>query len=307
MRLLNIGSLNLDYTDQVEHFVRPGETLSVLSQSVGMGGKGLNQSAAAALAGAEVWHAGCVGVGGEILVRSLEDVGVNTQYIRRVQELQGSAVIQVNQQGENCILLYGGSNRAVTAEDVCGALDHFGPEDLVLLQNEISAMEVILAECARRGIPVMLNPSPFERTLLDMDLSEVRWLLVNEVELSDFTGTQEAQLAWERVHARCPQMNLLITWGDQGSEAFLAGGEHLRQEACRVSAVDTTGAGDTFTGYFAAGLAGGRSVASSLRLASAAAALSVTGRGAYASIPQLRQVEAFLAAREKDGEGALCW
>ena len=116
MRVLNIGSLNLDYVYQVDHFVQPGETLNADSQMVNPGGKGLNQSVALSRAGAEVWHAGCLGKGGEGLRTLLEQNGVNTRWLLPVSELQGNAVIQVNAQGQNCILLFGGSNRCLTAK-----------------------------------------------------------------------------------------------------------------------------------------------------------------------------------------------
>ena len=118
MRVLNFGSLNLDYVYQVEHFVQPGETLSAASQSVNAGGKGLNQSVALAKAGAEVCHAGCIGTGGDLLLDLLNENGVGTEYLRAVPSIQGNAVIQVNPEGQNCILLFGGSNQCITDEQI---------------------------------------------------------------------------------------------------------------------------------------------------------------------------------------------
>lgn len=118
MRILNFGSLNLDYVYQVDHFVQPGETLAALSRDVKAGGKGLNQSIALARAGAPVWHAGCLGAGGDELKRMLEENGVDTEFLLPVQEMQGHTVIQVNRAGENSILLFGGSNRCVPEDHV---------------------------------------------------------------------------------------------------------------------------------------------------------------------------------------------
>ena len=135
MRVLNFGSLNLDYVYQVGHFVQPGETLSAVSQTVNPGGKGLNQSIALAKAGAEVCHAGCIGTDGENLRELLKENGVNTEYLREVPALQGNAVIQVNPEGQNCILLFGGSNQCITEEQIDQTIKNFAPGDWLVLQN----------------------------------------------------------------------------------------------------------------------------------------------------------------------------
>lgn len=141
MKILNFGSLNLDYIYHVEHFVQPGETLAAREQKMASGGKGLNQSVALAKAGAEVFHAGCIGTGGEPLKTILEENGVHTEYLRKVDELQGNAVIQVDNSGENCILLYGGSNRMISKEQIDETLELFSANDWLVLQNEVSNLE----------------------------------------------------------------------------------------------------------------------------------------------------------------------
>ena len=123
MKVLNFGSLNLDYVYQVDRFVRPGETLSARSMALNPGGKGLNQSIALARAGAQVYHGGCVGKGGEALRELLRENGVNTELLLPTGQPQGSAVIQVTPQGENCILLYGGSNQALEEGQYSGILE----------------------------------------------------------------------------------------------------------------------------------------------------------------------------------------
>ena len=167
MKILNFGSLNLDYVYEVEHFVQPGETLSAASQTVKAGGKGLNQSIALRRAGAEVWHAGCMGTGGETLVERLQKDGVHTDYIRPVPTLQGNAVIQVNTQGENCILLFGGSNQCVTEAQIDETISAFAPGDWLLLQNEISNLPFIV-EASQTFSYFFVSPSTVTVALLSL-------------------------------------------------------------------------------------------------------------------------------------------
>ena len=295
MKALNFGSLNLDYVYQVEHFVQPGETLSALRQTVNPGGKGLNQSIALARAGAVVYHAGCVGQGGALLRQTLEDSGVNTAYLRETDALQGNAVIQVDRSGQNCILLYGGSNRSLTTEQIQETMAQFSPGDWLVLQNETNLLPELVDAGFARGMQVVLNPSPYNETIAKVDLSKVNWLLVNEVEARQCSGAEEPERVWAYLHERYPALSLLVTLGSGGSAAF-TGAEHVRQSAFTVKAVDTTAAGDTFTGYFIAGLMEGRPLADCLRRASMAAAISVTRPGAAPSIPARDEVECRLQA-----------
>ena len=182
MKALNFGSLNLDYVYQVEHFVQPGETLSALRQTVKTRDKGLNQSIALAQAETVVYHAGCVGQGGALLRQTLEDSGVNTAYLRETDALQGNAVIQVDRSGQNCILLYGGSNRSLTTEQIQETMAQFSPGDWLVLQNETNLLPELVDAGFARGMQVVLNPSPYNETITKVSLSKVNWLLVNEVE-----------------------------------------------------------------------------------------------------------------------------
>ena len=172
MKALNFGSLNLDYVYQVEHFVQPGETLSAMSQAVNPGGKGLNQSIALAKAGAEVSHAGCLGLGGEVLGELLQKNGVDTGYLHFTDSIQGNAVIQVNAEGQNCILLFGGSNQCVTDTQVTETLAHFAAGDYLVLQNEINDLPLIVDEAYRRGMRIVLNPSPYNEKLRAVDFGK---------------------------------------------------------------------------------------------------------------------------------------
>ena len=291
MKVLNFGSLNLDYVYQVDHFVQPGETLSAFSQTVNPGGKGLNQSIALAKAGAQVAHAGCVGVGGEPLIRCLSEHGVDIRWIRPVEELQGNAVIQVTPGGENCILLFGGSNQCVSDAQVRETLSRFQAGDYLILQNEINRLPLIVDEAFERGMEIVLNPSPYNEKLASVDFSKLSWLLINEVEAAQITGKEDPDEIWTILHERWPRISAVITLGSQGSVAYSADGQRLRQPAYPVEAVDTTAAGDTFTGYFVAGLMAGLPLVKCMERASLAAGISVTRAGAAPSIPAAEEVE----------------
>ena len=293
MKVLNFGSMNLDYVYEVDHFVQPGETLDSHSRTIQCGGKGLNQSIALARAGVEVCHAGCIGDGGELLKAMLDDNGVDTSCIRRVEEMQGHTVIQVTPSGENAILLYGGSNRCVTEEQIRDTLGRFSEGDWLVLQNEINELPAVVNMAAERGLQIVLNPSPWNDALNRVDFSCLSWIFVNEIEAEQFTGEKDPDKAWEVIHSRYPRMSALITLGGRGSIAFRNTGgtiECARQEAIRVQAVDTTAAGDTYTGYFIAGMAGGLSLKESMERAAKAAAISVTRHGAAPSIPWAKEV-----------------
>ena len=295
MRILNFGSLNLDYVYRVDHFVRPGETLSAAFRAVKHGGKGLNQSVALARAGADVAHAGCVGAGGEGLKALLEAEGVDTAKLAAVDEMQGHTVIQVNPEGENCILLYGGSNQCVTAAQIADTLAGFSAGDWLVLQNEINGLPDIVNAAHARGMVIALNPSPCDHRLDAVDFGKLTWLLMNEVEAEQITGSGDPEAAWEWLHARYSGLSVLVTLGSEGSAAFRAEGdgvEAARQAAFRVRAVDTTAAGDTYTGYFLAGLMAGMPLQACMRRASLASSICVTRPGAADSIPTLAEVTA---------------
>ena len=293
MKILNLGSLNIDKTYSVKRFVQPKETIQALDYEEFCGGKGLNQSVALAKAGAAVCHAGCVGQGGGMLRQTLESYGVDTAYLKETETLQGNAVIQVDRSGQNCILLYGGSNRRLTEAQISETIARFSPGDWLILQNETNLLPELVDAGFAKGMRVVLNPSPYNESIAQVDLSKVSWLLVNEVEAKQCSGTDEPEKVWVYLHERYPSLSLLVTLGGDGSAAF-TGTERVRQAAFPVKAVDTTAAGDTFTGYFIAGLMEKRPLAECLRRASMAAAVSVTRPGAAPSIPEKEEVERLL-------------
>lgn len=293
-KVLNFGSLNLDYVYQVSHFVQPGETQSAMSQTINAGGKGLNQSIALAKAGAEVFHAGCVGIGGEKLKGVLLEYGVDTSFLLPVDQLQGNAVIQVIPSGENSIIIFGGSNQCISEEQIDHTLAAFGKGDYLVLQNEINNLPVIIDKARALGMVIFLNPSPFDDRLDQIDFGQLDWLLVNEIEAEQLTGESTPEAVWHSVHNRYPMLSLLLTMGSQGSFAYRVNGADLEkasQQAYNVKAIDTTGAGDTYTGFFISSLMKNLPLAECMRRASMAAAISVTRSGAAPSIPSSDEVQ----------------
>lgn len=295
MRALCFGSLNIDYVYQVPHFVGGGETLAAGSLSRFSGGKGLNQSIALARAGLEAWHAGAIGRDGRFLLEELQEAGVHTGYVEVLEDVStGHAIIQRTPSGENCILLYGGANRSITRDQVDRVLADFGPGDALVLQNEISQLPYLAERAKARGMTVALNPSPMEEGLLPL-LPLADYLLLNEIEaaqlcqgLGSALPEAEEDLA-AALAAALPSTAVVLTLGPRGS-LYADGTRLARQAAVPVRAVDTTAAGDTYTGFFLAGALEGRGVEWAMEFAAAAAAIAVTRPGAAPSIPSREEV-----------------
>lgn len=295
MNVVNFGSLNIDHVYAVDHFCRAGETIHTKSYTQNAGGKGLNQSIAVSRSGQKVHHAGLLGPEGTRLAELLSGSGVDLRYLKHTDVPQGHAVIQVQPDGQNCIFLYGGSNQAVTPQEIDEVLMQLNAGDYLLLQNEIANLTYLLRAAARRGLRVVLNASPISDELLNADLSGVDWLVVNEIECAAMAGYGDAQAGYETLKQRYPSLGILLTLGSEGSVSWKDGTE-VRQCAYPVKAVDTTGAGDTFMGYFVGCLAQGMERQTAMQYASMASAISVTRPGAAASIPLMDEVRAAVEA-----------
>lgn len=296
MKVLCFGSLNIDYTYQVDHFVKKGETLSSDKLNVFSGGKGLNQSIALSRAGARTYHAGAVGEDGVFLLQQLEDAGVNTDCVAVLPDMRsGHAVIQNDREGDNCILLYGGANQAITRDQADRVLERFQAGDFLVLQNEINELDYIMERAAEKGMKIVLNPSPINEKILHLPLECVDYLVLNEVEAVQILGeemsaAENGQKLAEALRKRFTGAAVVLTLGAEGS-VYMDENETVRQDAYRVQAVDTTAAGDTFTGFFIGALIRGRNHKEAMAEAAKAAAIAVTRPGASPSIPKLKEVE----------------
>lgn len=289
MKVLNFGSLNLDYVYSVDHMVKPGETLASFGMNTFCGGKGLNQSIALARAGVPVFHAGMVGEEGELLLNACEGSGIKTDYIRTIPGQSGHTIIQVDKEGQNCILLYGGANRSITREYVDEVLGNFEKRDILLLQNEVNLLDYIIDQAYERGMMIILNPSPYDSVLDGCDFSKISMFLLNEVEGEQITGENDAENMLEKLKAMYPKARVVLTLGGEGS-VYQYKEERYHQGIYKVKAVDTTAAGDTFTGYFISSVINGVPVPEGLALAAKAAAIAVSRQGAAASIPSREEV-----------------
>lgn len=292
MKALCFGSMNIDYVYSLDHIVTPGETIASSKREVFAGGKGLNQSVAMAKAGLPVWHAGVSGNGGRLLLDTLEENGVNTSLIREEDTMPDHTIIQVDAGGQNSIILFGGTNQRVTEEYIETVMQSFGPGDLVLLQNEVNLVDKIIDAAHAKGMRVVLNPSPFNEAIGKCDLNRISLFLVNEVEGAQISGIPSTQpeqiLQWFAQHH--PQAEVVLTLGAEG--AWYAGrGERHFCPARKVKAVDTTAAGDTFTGFFLEGWMNGRPIEECMARATKAAAIAVSRKGAAPSIPLASELE----------------
>lgn len=293
MKLLVYGSANYDSVIRVEHIVKPGETICAERQEVFIGGKGLNQAAAIAGAGAEVYLAAVIGEDGKQLLDTAVRAGVRTEYISTVKGPSGRTFLQVGDDGENAIVVFPGANAMNSKRKIQEVLSAFGPDDFILLQNEINLLPELIDAAYERGIRVVLNPSPMNDVIRKCRLDRVSVFVLNRKEAVDLTGKEETEPILEEMKTRFPDAMTVLTLGKDGS-VCMAGNRIFRQKSFPVRAVDTTGAGDTFTGYFLAALSRSRDIRDALRIASAAAAISVTRMGALASIPSRNEVEDFL-------------
>lgn len=292
MKVLNFGSLNLDYTYAVDHMVAAGETLASARMNIFCGGKGLNQSLALAKAGVPVYHAGQIGEDGEILLETCKNGGVNAEFIKKIQGKTGHAIIQVDKSGQNCILLYGGANRSITRAYVDEVLGHFESGDILLLQNEINELDYIIDSAFEKGMTIILNPSPYDGVLWSCDFHKISMFLMNEIEGGQVTGETEPDAILKKLKEMYPETKVVLTLGSDGS-VYQYKEEQCWQGIYKVNVLDTTAAGDTFTGYFIASIIEGMPVAEGLALAAKASAIAVSREGATTSIPLREEVEKF--------------
>ena len=294
MKVLNIGSMNLDLVYSVDHIVQPGETEASTALDTFLGGKGLNQSMALAKAGVEVWQGGMIGEDGQPFLDACAQYGVKADLIRTVPGKSGHAVIQRDKNAQNCILLYGGANQQLTEEYVDSVLANFGAGDILLLQNEVNQMPYIVDRAYEKGMQIALNPSPFNEKLAAVDMAKISIFLMNEVEGNQITGLTDPDEIIAEMLVRFPAARIVLTLGKDGAVYADAQQKHF-QPVFPVQAVDTTAAGDTFSGYFLAGLLEGMSVPEILKMSAKASSIAVTREGAVPSIPYREEVLQALA------------
>ncbi|AEC02464.1 ribokinase [Parasphaerochaeta coccoides] len=292
MKVLNFGSLNIDKVYAVPHIVVPGETISSTGYSQGAGGKGANQSTAMAKAGLNVFHAGKIGSDGLWLIDTLSSYGVDTSLIMRDGSVTGQAIIQVAADGQNSIVLFPGANHEITTNEIDDVLSHFGSGDLLVLQNEILNLGYVIEEAKKREMMVCFNAAPYGDNVHALPLCKLDFLVVNEIEGAGIAGLMpggEFPVLARHLARLYPQTEIVLTVGAAG--AYYAFRDELfHAPIIDAPVVDTTGAGDTFLGYFLASRLKGMDMSQSLHMASVASALSVSRAGAGVSIPYAWEV-----------------
>lgn len=291
MKLLDFGSLNIDHTYQLPHLVRPGETLASDSYHKSEGGKGFNQAVALAKAGQEVYLAGAIGQDGLFLRDYLQELGVHTEHLCVLDAPTGHAMIQLDTEGQNCIILFGGTNGMITEAMIDEVLADFGAGDYLLLQNEISHVDSIICAAHAKGMHIILNPSPMSPELLTWPLELVEWFILNEIEGADITGKTQPEEMLDELLRRYPACHVVLTLGERGS-VYADATQRMDQSIVSAHTVDTTAAGDTFTGYFIHALLQGKAIQQALKTAACASAITVSRSGAGRSIPAAEEVQA---------------
>ncbi len=291
MKMVVFGSLNIDKTYTVEDFVRPGQTISAVRMEQFCGGKGFNQAIALRRAGNEVFFAGAVGQDGGMLLDNLDRNGIDRRRVKQTEGATGHAIIQLDAKGQNCIIILAGANGEITPEDVEKTLAGFDKGDLIVLQNEISCVPQIIRRAHEMGMVVAFNPSPYDGKIAECDMTCVDYLLVNETEGAAMAGATEPDSILDALHARYPHLNVVLTLGGDGSMFQHSDGQRFTCGAHQVQAVDSTAAGDTFTGYFLSEMLRHGDATKALQVASVAAGIAVSRKGAEPSIPLYREVE----------------
>lgn len=291
MKILCLGSMNLDNVYQVDHIVKPGETTTSTSYQVYSGGKGLNQALALGRANADCSMAGMIGQDGLHLLRTLEESNVNASFIAVNENSNtGSTMIQVDQNGQNAIICVGGANHMIDEAYVKHILAHFKPGDLILLQNEINNIPLIMRTANQMGLKIAFNPSPITDALHEYPLNLVDIFILNEIEGYELTKKEYYSDIVKELHRIYPRTSVLLTLGNKGA-IFSDGVNRYHHGIYEVKVVDTTAAGDTFTGYFLAAYANNEPIEECLRKASIASSIAVSRPGASTSIPFLSEVE----------------
>lgn len=289
MKILNFGSCNIDYVYSLDHVVKAGETQTAYATKIFPGGKGLNQSIALAKAGTKVFHAGCIGFDGAMLADLLSNNGVDISYLERIDDKNGHAIIQVSKLGENSIFVYPGSNNRISKKYIDSVLVNFEKDDVILLQNEISNVDYIINRAFEKGMCIILNPSPINERIRIIDFDKIKYMLLNEIEICEIFGGGDVETALDNAKTKYPDLKIVLTLGEKGC-IYTDKNNRIYQPAFKVKAVDTTAAGDTFTGYFTAELSGKEALKDILKIASAASALAVSKKGAATSIPGRNEV-----------------
>ena len=291
MRILNYGSMNVDNVYQVPHILTPGETLLATGRSLFCGGKGLNQAIALRKAGSSVCMAGVVGTDGDLLLEALQRHGVDTHLVKRVNGTSAHTIIQVDSHAQNSIVVYADPALITFSDEEMDAiLSEFGPGDALIEQNELARSPRMMQKAAEKGMTILFNPSPLNEEIWQFPLDRVDWFVLNEVEGHALTGRTEPEEILDQMQEKFPKASVVLTFGEKGAYCMHRS-ERIYQTAFRIDAVDTTAAGDTFTGYFITGMMNEEPLDVAMRRAAYASSICVSRKGAADSIPSAEEIQ----------------
>ncbi len=296
MKVMFYGSMNIDHTYRVDHIALPGETQPAVSLSVGAGGKGANQCAAFAKALGEerpqLFFAGKCGEDGRFIKDLLSELGADVSHVASCEHT-GSAVIQLDRNGQNSIIIYGGGNTQIQKDEIVSALAELSEGDILCLNAEINSLDFIMDKALEKGLRIVFNPSPITPELRELPLGRCMLLVLNEIEgrvMAELPGGASYEEILKALRAKYPESMIVLTMGSEGSY-FAFRETKLRCPVKDTVVADTTCAGDTFLGYFLAGLIEGKAPADCLRLATAASSITVSRPGAMLSVPFRRELD----------------
>ena len=286
MKILNFGSINKDFFYSVNDFVRPGETISSNRYDIKIGGKGLNQSVGISKAGVKVYHAGIINKEDTFIIDKLKSWKINCDNILLSDNPTGHAIIQVNKKGENSIIIHGGANHDFNLKSIKSILSKFETGDVLLLQNEINNIDEIIDRAHYKKMKIIFNPAPFNNDILKYDLNKINTLILNQSEGEGLSNEKIPDKILKVLNNNFKNTEIILTLGEKGS-LYSYKDELIKIRAHDVKTVDTTGAGDTFIGYYVAGFASKMNKKDNLKRASEAAALTTIKLGGAESIPSI--------------------
>ena len=286
MKVLNFGSINKDFIYSVNDFVNPGETISSIKYNIKIGGKGLNQSVAISKAGQKIYHAGIINIDDTIILDKLKKWNINCENILLGDNPTGHAIIQVDKKGENSIIIHGGANDDIDIKFIESVLSKFNSGDILVLQNEINNIKEIIKRAHHKKMKIVFNPAPFDKEILSYDLNKISTLILNQTEGEALSKEKKPDNILKVLNSKFKNTEIILTLGEKGS-IYSFKDQLLKIEAHRADTVDSTGAGDTFIGYYVAGLISGMNKKENLNRASEAAAIATTKIGGAESIPKI--------------------
>lgn len=289
MTIYNFGSLNIDHVYRIDHCAGPGETVPCSDFAMYAGGKGANQSIAIARAGGAVAHVGKVGYDGLWMIENMKQDGIDTSNIFSSTKATGHAIVLVDKFGQNQIVIYGGTNLEITRDEIDSVIGKCCDGDILLLQNEINNNDYIIKSAADAGLQMIFNPAPMSSDVFLLNLDCIDMFIINQGEGQVLSGESEPEKIIEAILGKYRKSKVVLTLAENG--ALYADADcRIKVPGCKVDVVDTTGAGDTFIGYLIALIQKGYTIEKCLDAANRAAAISVTRKGASASIPLIREV-----------------